>query len=810
MTRAGLEDDINTVDVLSFKPDPSHPNDMKLGTFFYRARGRYETQGGQSYVRVELVSSTEPQTLVVLANARAQVDALGATYGEPREQVMSRLTFDVGADAAPHLTGGMPMWGELPNETVGRGFSPLGAPKEVTLIRSVAKFTLVNPPKNDLNGKDFFYYYDQLRLYNYRSKGRIAPDNYNAANQKVNTPTVPSGARQTGHPFTPLVIDPSDNFIYHGHEKSFYLCEVDNTVRPTGGNALDDLCLIVHVKVHNPNNHPEVTQDGYYRLDFKDYATGNPIDILRNHDYRIVVDEVQGLPANTPEEAFNGRYTLKCKIVPWNAVHEEGKVSGNKRLTVDKRVFQFPGDPNVAGETGGTQTLTLSTENTGGWRIDGIPAWVNLSQTSGADGTPVTVTLSVGVNPGRTDRTAVMNLVADNLTYRIHISQPDACGKNGVPQKMHIGNNDYYTHRFGGPNGQCWMLENSREGTPDHILPALPGRPYRRYLWNAFNYASPAKIGLPTGWAGPTYTDVYNLKKATFPDGTGSDIGTEKWLWLQWQKDPGVVSYHPTFDGNGPLVEPAPEWANYGGRTPDKFWPGDYQAWEYRRLPRLVSYIQKQQDNISAFWSHQWITNASWDSGIHEIPAANGQKAHAYMARMPIVTVNVGIPNPYQCCIYIATDLREPGTHANPYERAKDWMTIYWWVNPSTGENWSWGPNGPWGSKGLLRKATSHAGWFGPKDMPWRLTPSQFYNTMLERDSNVYADLLGGGQFYYKTKQSSSYPYSYERDFYPGAKELSTYDPALPTSTYNMIISTQSGLGAYMENLLPVRFVRRD
>ncbi|MGR4855343.1 BACON domain-containing protein [Bacteroides sp. 272] len=587
-------------------------------------------------------------------------------------------------------------------------------------------------------------------------------------------------------------------------QESFYLFESDSKSKVTATSALAATCLVVKIKSTTVPG----TQYGYYRIDFKDYTTGAYLDLLRNHDYRIEVESIEGAPAQTADEAYKGNHTLKCKIVPWNQVNEEVVVPGNKRLSVDKRVFQFPGDPNVAGETGGTQTLTLSTENTGGWRIDGKPDWVNLSQTSGADGTPATVTLSVvGVNPGRTDRTAVMNLVAGNLTYKIHLSQPDACGKNGVPKKMRIGNNDYYTHRFG---GQCWMLENSREGTPDRILPALPGRPHQRYLWNGFSFASPEKIGLPAGWAGPTYTDVYNLRADTYPDGTGSGIGTTKWLWLQWQKDPGVVSYHPTFDGNGPLVEPSSYWASIGGRTPDKFWPGDYHEWEYRRLPRLLSYIQKQQDDISAFWSHQWITDINWHSGVQTIPAADGKEAHAYMARMPIVTVNVGIPNPSRCCIQIATTLREPGTHISAVDRAEEWLTNHWWVNPATGENWSHGYDGLW-EKGKLRKASGHAGWFGPDDMPWRVDPSRFYTLMLAGDRATYANLFTGGGYYYKTRKSSSYPFMYEKDFYPGANELSTYSSTgLPNTYYWLDFVTQTGLGAYLENLLPVRFVRRD
>lgn len=65
---------------------------------------------------------------------------------------MNRLAFDVGTDAAPDFTNGIPMWGELPNQAVGEGFSPSGAPQEVTMIRAVAKFTLINPLESDLKG----------------------------------------------------------------------------------------------------------------------------------------------------------------------------------------------------------------------------------------------------------------------------------------------------------------------------------------------------------------------------------------------------------------------------------------------------------------------------------------------------------------------------------------------------------------------------------------------------------------------------------------------------------------------------------
>ena len=69
---------------------------------------------------------------------------------------------------------------------------------------------------------------------------------------------------------------------------------------------------------------------------------------------------------------------------------------------------------------------------------------------------------------------------------------------------------------------------------------------------------------------------------------------------------------------------------------------------------------------------------------------------------------------PINSIIQIATDLREPGTHATPYERAKDWLTIYWWVDPDTGQNWSHGYGGV-GVKRIIAKG------FGQSWLVWSL-----------------------------------------------------------------------------------------
>jgi len=558
LTRAIDENGINTVDVLSFKVDPADPTNIKKGTFFYRAQGTYDI--GTQTVRVQLMGAPEHQTLVVLANVREQVNTLAAAFGEQKEGVMNRLAFDVGTDAAPDFTNGIPMWGELPNQAVGEGFSPSGAPQEVTMIRAVAKFTLINPLESDLKG--FFYYYNDLRLYNYRAKGRIAPDNYNVTGKQVNTPTVPVGARQTRGTFTSLNSDvsPGNIGIFNGSQKTFYLCEVDNKNRPSGGNALDDLCLVMHVKPYLTGSKPSV--DGYYRLDFKDYGSGVPMDILRNHEYKVQVESVDGLPAQTPEEAFKGNHTLKCRIVPWNEVQEEVIVRGNKRLTVDKRVFAFDGDIQI-----GVASLpvNITTENTN-WQITGKPSWISLSQTSGTAGVPATVTISANSkNFTQNMRSAVLSIrtgnSANELEYRLHVSQQPACGFGNSMKLMRIGGSNYQTTRMGN-GGVCWMIDASREGGPNmaarprsySLAPAMVGPIY---------YGSIPQRACPDGWRLPTAWEVINLIQSitgsypvvftrliesgagiakSFPAISAPDGGYEEGVLAIWTQTPMIYS----------------------------------------------------------------------------------------------------------------------------------------------------------------------------------------------------------------------------------------------------------------------------
>ncbi|MEY8686079.1 hypothetical protein AB9N12_08025 [Bacteroides sp. AN502(2024)] len=372
MTRAGLEDDIKTVDVLSFKVDPSDPTNMTAGTFFYRVRGRYETSGGQGYVRVQLVSSAEKQTLVVLVNARKQVEGLGAFYGEMRELVMRRLTLSSDATTSQiniNPADGMPMWGELTAQSVDGNYAQTQSTAPVvTLERMVAKVTFKV-------GVEHIY---ALHYYHGYDAGRIVPNN------TAGMPTVDPW-NITTRPY----VDYSPATSSFG-DASFFLFESDNRTKASD-NKLSNSFFTIKASNFQAGSF-------WYRVDLMNYNTGEYYDILRNRHY--VIEMTNGGTINTPgaateEEAIRGSYRFKCRIVPWNEVREEVVVPGNKRLTVDKRSIRLSGAS--AATTG--KTLTVTTENTGGWTITDIPSWLTVSPTSSTtDGTGVITVKSRGTD----------------------------------------------------------------------------------------------------------------------------------------------------------------------------------------------------------------------------------------------------------------------------------------------------------------------------------------------------------------------------------------------------------------------------
>lgn len=382
------ETTIHSVDVLSFLVDPADPTNIQKGTFFYHASGQYDPVTNK--VKVMLNVYPQGQTLVVLANVHSQVMALHAHTGEDKEAVMSRLrvpavmssippldpngqpwdggmmqsAFTVTNGMIPDFTGGMPMWGELPNQVIDRNYA--ATPRTVTLIRPVAKVTIKSAPEIEPIA--------DIRLFNPRTDGRMSPDNLDASNllqPKVFTPTVPTGATPASG--SSITCDMRHgmysytSWSYYNQDFSFYIFESDSKSKSQG----DVTGLVVGGQYMG---HGGVQSFGYYRIDFKDYATGTKMDILRNHHYVITMPSTATVaPAATPEEAWRGNHVLHAKIEDWNLVDEQVKIKPKMaRVAVDKRDILF------FAKKGEEQTLTITTEGTGGWKLTNIPNWITV------------------------------------------------------------------------------------------------------------------------------------------------------------------------------------------------------------------------------------------------------------------------------------------------------------------------------------------------------------------------------------------------------------------------------------------------
>ncbi len=128
--------------------------------------------------------------------------------------------------------------------------------------------------------------------------------------------------------------------------------------------------------------------------------------------------------------------------------------------------------------------------------------------------------------------------------------KPVACGINGVAVPQKIGNNTYLTHMYG---DKCWMVENSREGTPHaykyegtisgastssaYVTYRPTGSPAQYYYGSSI-----ASLACPTGWHLATVTEAGNLRTIVNTAITQNDDTKGAQYWA----GPKAVGYQST------------------------------------------------------------------------------------------------------------------------------------------------------------------------------------------------------------------------------------------------------------------------
>ncbi|WP_276866860.1 hypothetical protein [Bacteroides heparinolyticus] len=440
-TRAGVPDNqIDEIDVLTFIADPNEPDNIDKGIFHHRAQAELSTGAdGKLRAKVRLFGNSDMhQHILVLANVRQRLNAMTLSYGMQAQNVTDPLHIYVGTDGKVDDSRPVPMAGILPRQVIDESYA--ASEKEVTMLRMFAKIT-VDPGAETIQ---------ELHLYNGRKAGRVIPYNYSYDKASKTVTQPPYNWEVLPGPVNYSPSTPGNNKI------AFYMNETDSYSKAI--NLMNVTYLTVKA------THRGGTEAAsWYRIDLKEYPNGNFLNILRNHEYYIKLNEngqVQEPGGATEEDARQGLHKLNVKIMEWVYKGYNVQAPGNP---TQKKLAVLETDLSI---DGANESILNVYADGGGWYMSGLPSWAQVSQSSGGNGWANVRISSREANLTRTDRHATIRVHNGRASMEVQLHQPDACTlqPNGQPRQLTIRGQKYYVARLI-PGGRCWMLDAYREPT---------------------------------------------------------------------------------------------------------------------------------------------------------------------------------------------------------------------------------------------------------------------------------------------------------------------------------------------------------
>jgi hypothetical protein len=427
---------VSEVDVLLFDEDDN---------FCYWAIGSSVDNGtGTDPIKSFSVRlPTEDWTVVVLANARGAITnskyakdpdkvlvpaTLVSSPAISRADILDNIVIELGSKTPWPETRRIPMWGYYKGTlSVSEGTTTIADP--IPLTRAIARVDVSVADAPVAGGK---FYMTDVYLCNYNIKGSVAPkvdngtgnaDGYDGDQwNEVSTP-LPAKMMAVG-PNVPTGTSPvtgKANFIAytvdiaykHAFAREIYTFEAEAGAK----GDKDNPCLVIGGKYKaNAADADDTAVETYYRVDFVD-GPGEPLALLRNHNYKVMIQEVNGHGYPTPGEAYeNSPANIVVSIVPWNEGGlDDVTFNGQHYLAVDKSEIVF-----YAGANPAPKSLKTITNFPGGWELDmnGI-GWLTPTPTSGDADAQATITLT----PNTTGTDGFFYIVAGNLRKKITVRQ---------------------------------------------------------------------------------------------------------------------------------------------------------------------------------------------------------------------------------------------------------------------------------------------------------------------------------------------------------------------------------------------------
>ncbi|PXV58389.1 uncharacterized protein (TIGR02145 family) [Dysgonomonas alginatilytica] len=311
--QTALESIISQIQILVFEND----------AYQYRVAGSKISNGSNNNASFEarLLSSDQPTTIYIIANANAELEANEPQVGETMANVKAGLTKAI----STNVTGtNLTMWGSYLFPT-GISSTTENNINNIRMLRSVARVDVIAStiPNFQMVSIQAFRVSDNMQ---------IIPDNPTNT-PSVTDPSIPIGTVQSINT-TPINTPPTLSVA------QLYLPEVTT---PASGDLVNDATCIVIGGYYAGSS--TIT---YYRLDFNPNIEGHPFgQILRNHRYEFNITYVFRSGYPTAQEAANNiSSSMEARVVLWSDYIKHMVFDINNYLGVSESYVTLEGEAN--------------------------------------------------------------------------------------------------------------------------------------------------------------------------------------------------------------------------------------------------------------------------------------------------------------------------------------------------------------------------------------------------------------------------------------------------------------------------------
>lgn len=378
------ENAVQTIDILAFKIN-NRGLATETETFAYKVAGTgistpAESNQSNKSFRANLVKDNAGYyRFVVLANVRAQLDAITMATDESKTSLLARLAFEKtgqwNATAASNYDA-LPMWGESGQQRVDGSTTQIG---RIALLRSLARID-VNLSGTALSN----FVITSVSVINSRAKGLMAPlaDRYNSTSGTVTSPSLFATDKFNTGPLTYPVASPGRSL-----QQQIYVFESPaSTLSASQTNSTE---LVIAGRYNGSET------ETYYRIAFLD-ASGKALPLLRNYKYSININTVGGVGYPTLDIASrNLPANMAVTTVPWDD-------SGMNVIATDGQyILALSTDRfEVSGAIGNTMELILYTDYPFLWRVTSDSDWLGVLYKKSGDRYIITFITQVSSNIG--------------------------------------------------------------------------------------------------------------------------------------------------------------------------------------------------------------------------------------------------------------------------------------------------------------------------------------------------------------------------------------------------------------------------